>query len=69
MGNLSVVQGKNKIEIIARHGSEELSSFLPKVQKRSDYQRRPFTGFGCERGKRMYTDSRNKEVNLNWVEV
>ena len=64
MGNLPVMQGKNKIEIIARHGSEELSSFLPQVQKRSDYQCRAFTGFGCERGKKMYTDSRDEEVKL-----
>ena len=64
MGNLSVMQGKNKIETAAGHSLEELPSLLPEVQERSDYQCGAFASFGCERGKRMYTDSRDEGVKL-----
>ena len=64
MGNLSAVQRKNSTETAPSHGSAKLSSLLSQVQERSDYQCGTFASFGCERGKRMYTDSRDEEVKL-----
>ena len=58
------MQGKNKIETATGHSPEELPSLLSQVQKRSDYQCGAFASFGCERGKRMYTDSCDEEVKL-----
>ena len=58
------MQGQNKIEVIAGHSSKELPSLLPKVQGGSNYQCRTFACFTCERGNRMYTNSRDEEVKL-----